>query len=386
VIENYVQALLTDRRDSLDDAGKNGIKVVGYLPGGYVPEELIHASGAIPICLSNGGEAQVAREGLSVLPHVICPFARAQVGEALLGRDPFYKALDLVVVPSTCQHLRIVGDVWEYYGGPEVFKLGVPYDPSDGFSLTYYKNRLADLRAKLERITGREVSDEAIRASITTYNRLRSLLKKISLTRQNEGPSVSAFDFARLNHASLYADPVKTVSTLESVYRDLTCGASAPSGGKRPRLLLAGPNLAHGDYDVLVMIDEVGGRVVVEDIFEGFRDYWQDEVDDGDPLEALAASYCLGRLPSVFMRSSSHRRIEFLLRLAQEFKVRGVVWYELLCCECYDQESYLVERKLREAGIPMIAIESDYGDLKVGAVRTRLEAFVELLQGGFVDA
>ncbi|MBN1631460.1 MAG: 2-hydroxyacyl-CoA dehydratase, partial [Thermoleophilia bacterium] len=68
------------------------------------------------------------------------------------------------------------------------------------------------------------------------------------------------------------------------------------------------------------------------------------------------------------------------------FDVQGVLWYQLLCCELYDEESYLFEKVLRERGIPMLVVESDYHNLAVGPVKTRLEAFVEILQGGPVDA
>jgi len=110
-----VGSLIEARLRSLAEARARGTKVVGYLAGGYVPYELIYASGAIPLCLSHGGDARSAEQALSLVPNVICPFARAQIGETLLRANPFYTTLDLAVVPSTCQHLKQVGDVWEHY-------------------------------------------------------------------------------------------------------------------------------------------------------------------------------------------------------------------------------------------------------------------------------
>ena len=75
---------LRDRPAQLRAAKKNGVKIVGYFPGNYVPEELIYASGAIPLCLTHGGSARPADAALALLPQIICPFARAQVGERLL--------------------------------------------------------------------------------------------------------------------------------------------------------------------------------------------------------------------------------------------------------------------------------------------------------------
>jgi benzoyl-CoA reductase/2-hydroxyglutaryl-CoA dehydratase subunit BcrC/BadD/HgdB len=88
MIVTDIDALVRDRLKGLDEARSSGTKIVGYFPGGYVPGELIYASGAIPLCLAHGGDARKADEGLAVLPSVICPFARAQVGEMLLETNP----------------------------------------------------------------------------------------------------------------------------------------------------------------------------------------------------------------------------------------------------------------------------------------------------------
>ena len=108
---------LRDRPASLKEAKDKGTKIIGYFPGNYVPEEIIYASGAIPICLTDGGNPHPAEIALSVVPHIICPFARAQVGERLLKTNPYYRMLDMVIAPITCQHLKKVAEVWEYSGG-----------------------------------------------------------------------------------------------------------------------------------------------------------------------------------------------------------------------------------------------------------------------------
>ena len=81
MIEKHLANHLRDRPASLKEAKDKGTKIIGYFPGNYVPEEIIYASGAIPICLTDGGSPHPADTALSVVPQIICPFARAQVGE-----------------------------------------------------------------------------------------------------------------------------------------------------------------------------------------------------------------------------------------------------------------------------------------------------------------
>jgi benzoyl-CoA reductase/2-hydroxyglutaryl-CoA dehydratase subunit BcrC/BadD/HgdB len=377
-------------------------KVVGYFPGPYVPEELIYAAGARPVCLAYGGSAQVADHALSLLPPVICPFARAQVGEMLLKTSPVYQAIDMLVVPSTCQHLRKVGDLWEYYESTDVFKLGVPYDPDESLGLTYYRDRLADLRVRLEGLTERAVTDSAIFDAIAVYDRLRDALRAIGATRRTVPPAISGLEFMKLSHASLASDPVEAAATLEARLGELqACHATeagrAGSAVTKPRLMLIAPNVAIGDYGILEIIESAGASIVIEDVFEGMLDYRQPATGSGgspegrgaasgDPLDALVRARLVGRVPAAFMRSSTVPRFESVSQLIHDYRVQGVVWYQLLGCEFYDQEVFFFENRLREAGIPMLVIESNYDDVRSGAVLTRLEAFLEVVQGGPADA
>ncbi|MBN1321936.1 MAG: 2-hydroxyacyl-CoA dehydratase [Thermoleophilia bacterium] len=385
MIDERLDSLVTDRLAAIQRAKSEGVKVVGYLPGPYVPEELIYASGALPVCLAYGGDAQVSDYALSLLPPIICPFSRAQAGEMLLKTNPVYDAIDMVVVPSTCQHYRMVGDVWEHQEWTDIFKLGVPYDPREEVSLVYFRDRMADLRERLESLTGKEITVASIKGAIAVYDRLREALRNISLLRRNLPPGVSGLEFMKLNHASLIGDPVATAEVLEAFYSERL--AAEPGEGDGPaRLLLVGPNVGIGDYGILEMVESAGATVVMEDVFEGVRDYWCTVGQEGDPLDALTRAHLTDRVPAAFMRSSTGPRFDLMSKTIPLFQVEGVIWYELLCCEFYDQEAYFYENKLRELNIPMLMIESNYDDLRSGSIRTRLEAFLEVVQGGPADA
>jgi benzoyl-CoA reductase/2-hydroxyglutaryl-CoA dehydratase subunit BcrC/BadD/HgdB len=371
---------LENRPSQLREAKKNGIKIIGYFPGNYVPEEIIYASGAVPLCLIHGGDHRPADAGLSILPQVICPFARAQIGERLLKENPYYNMLDLVVAPITCQHLKKVAEIWEYYGELEIFKLGVPHQHGYDFEVEYYQNRLKALRDRLQATTGNKITPEKIGKAIGLYNRMRDLFKKISLLRRNSSP-FNALDFIKLNHASFYADPAFMVDILDSIYRELK-SERLPVQTKAPRVLLVGPNLGYGDYRIPELVKEAGAEIVIEELCEGMRYYWQEIENKGDLFQALARGYLVDREPCAFMRYSAKKRFDFTLKLVKDFNVAGIIWYELLHCETYDSESYYLAKKMAEQNIPVLILESDYGMADAGQIKTRLEAFIEIVKGG----
>jgi benzoyl-CoA reductase/2-hydroxyglutaryl-CoA dehydratase subunit BcrC/BadD/HgdB len=373
---------LDNRPTQLMEAKEKGVKVVGYFPGNYVPEELIYASGGIPLCLVHGGNLQSADAALAVVPQVICPFARAQIGERLLQRNPYYRMIDMLIAPVTCQHLRKVAEIWEYRNELEIFKLGIPQQYGNDFEVEYYKNRLTALKDRLQALTKTEITDEKLSDAIQLYNRMRELLRKINLTRQTDPPVLKALDFIKLNHASYYADPEFMVEVLESVYREIKDKQPAAKAKTNdPRILLLGPNIGYGDYTVLEMVQSAGGEIVIEEICEGVRYYWNDINDQGDLFQALTRGYLIDRLPCAFMRNSAKKRLDFTMKLIKDFDVSGVIWYELLCCETYDSEAYYFAEKLGELNIPFLILESDYSTAVTGQLKTRITAFIEILKG-----
>jgi len=371
---------LKNRPAQLKEAKKDGAKIIGYFPGNYVPEEIIYASGAVPLCLIHGGNPRPADAGLSVMPQVICPFARAQIGERLLKENPYYDLIDMLVAPVTCQHLKKVAEIWEYEGKLHVFKLGVPHQHNNDFELEYFSDRLKALKNRLQSFTGNEITEEGLRQAIALYNRMRRLLRKISLLRRTASPPLSALEFIKLNHASFYADPVFMVEVLDSVYHELE-SKQAYASTDTPRLLLLGPNIGLGDYAILELIEETGAEVVIEEICEGIRYYWHDIENKGDIFQALTRGYLLDRIPCAFMRYSTRERLDFALKLIDDFNVSGVIWYELQCCETYDSEVYYFTEKMSERDIPVLVVESDYTTATGGQLKTRLQAFVEILKG-----
>ncbi len=382
--EERLAAHLRDRPQQLREAREQGVKVIGYFPGDYVPEEIIWASGAVPICLTHGGSPDIADAALSVVPHIICPFARAQIGERLLKRTPYYGIIDLLVAPITCQHLRKVSEIWEYNGDMEIFKLGIPHYYYGDFELEYYTDRLRVLKDRLQAFTGNVITDVKISEAIELYNRMRTLLKKISLLRRSPDLPLSSLDFVRLNHASFYADPVFMVDVLDSVYQELR-EKTPVSKGRVPRLLLIGPNIANGDYKVLELVEAAGGQIVIEEICEGVRYYWRDIENKGDLIQSLAKGYLADRLPCAFMRNSTRKRFDFAMELAADYNVSGVIWYELLNCETYDSESYFFSKKMGERNMPVLVLESNYGTDYMGMLKSRIEAFIEIVKGGIAQ-
>jgi len=372
---SHLKTILVDLQKSKDD----GRKIVGYPPGGYLPEELVLACGARPICLVRGGDHSVVELAGAYICRWIDTFFRAQIGYGVSGDDPYYNIIDVLTIPITDNHVRAVSDVLAYNTDIEVFPFGVPHT-KEKHALDYYLHGITRLKGKLEELTGVEITDSNLREAIHLCNRERELLRKISLMRKSMQIPISCKDFVALNHGSLLADKGFMVEVLESVHEELKEQCAPPQKG--PRILLTGSTLAMGDLKILDIIDKAGGVIVMEDFAEGIRPYWEDVKTDGDLMDNLADCYFWQRVPPAWFRPGNER-LDFLVKLAKEFNVAGVIWYQLMYRESYKLESYFFADILKsETGLPMLTVESDYDAGETGPMLTRIETFIETLRGG----
>lgn len=375
-IDNLADHIKT-RLVELARAKAGGRKIIGYTPGGYLPEELVLAAGAIPVGMIRGGDHTPVELSGAYICRWIDTFARAQIGYATSGEDPYYNIIDLLAVPLTDNHIRAISDVLDYNTGIEVFPFGVPH-MKEPVTYQYYLRGITRFKEKIEEITGNRISDNALRQTIKLCNRERALLREISLTRRAAPPPLRSQDFVALNHGAHLADKEFMIGVLEGVLREIKERPAPVSSG--PRLLLTGSTLALGDGKVLDICEESGGAIVIEEFAEGIKPYWQEIADDGDPMEAIAEAYFMKRVPPACFRPGKERH-DFLIKLVRDFKADGVIWYELMYRESYKTESYYFPARLRqETGLPMLVIDSDYDPAEVGQMRTRIETFVETLR------
>jgi len=372
-----LSAHLKTRLLDLSKAKEGGRKIVGYTPGGYLPEELVLASGAIPIGLVRGGDHSMVELAGAYICRWIDTFCRAQIGYGVSGEDPYYNIVDLLVVPMTDNHSRAVMDVLDYNTDIEIFPFGVPHT-KDNLALNYYLHGITRLKTRLEHLTGVEVTAPKLSEAINLCNRERELLREISLMRKSQPAPISSRDFVALNHGSFLADKQVMVDVLESVYKELKERGLPSDEG--PRILLTGSTLALGDSKVLDLTEEAGGVIVIEEFAEGIRPYWESVKPDGDLMKALADCYFMRRVPPAWFRPDIER-LDFLVKLAKDFNVSGVIWYQLMYRESYKTESYYFPDILeRETGLPMLTVESDYDPAEVGPLRTRIETFIETIR------
>ena len=373
-----LDAHLKSRITDLGKAKEQGRKIIGYTAGGYLPEELVLACDAIPLCYVQAGDNKALENAGEYICRWFDPFWRSQVAFLTSGKDPYYNIADLIVIPITDNHVRTLSNTVGYYTPEkELFVYGVPH-VKDDLALEYYLQGINRLKKKLEEFTGVKIDESRLKQSVQLCNRERELFRQISQMRKSENIAVSSKDFVALNHGSYLADKSVMIDILESFIQE--ANTSAPLSNKNPRILLTGSTLAQGDSKVTDIIEDSGGVVVMEEFAEGIRPYWNDVKLDGDLMDNLAKSYFMDRICPGWFRPGTER-LDFLINLAKDYKVAGLVWYQLMYRESYKVESYFFPEILKKkTGLNMLVVESEYGYAEISPMETRIETFINTIR------
>jgi benzoyl-CoA reductase/2-hydroxyglutaryl-CoA dehydratase subunit BcrC/BadD/HgdB len=143
----------------------------------------------------------------------------------------------------------------------------------------------------------------------------------------------------------------------------------------RPRLFLVGAVL--DEPRILELIEELGARVVGDDLCSGSRPFEGQVGPAGDPVAALA-DYYLQRPPCPAKYQAGYDAGAALLVRVRRVQAEGVVFVLQKFCDPHAFERALVGPVLDRAGIPQLVLEIEQ-TASIEALRTRLQAFVEML-------
>ena len=357
---------------------ENGGKVFGTFCV-YVPDEIVIAADAIATGLCGGSQFWVPG-GEKVLPTNTCPLIKASVGARLDRTCPFFRIADMYVGETTCDGKK---KAWEILAGDvPVYVMDLPQMKREK-DVQKWAEEIKDFKAVVEKETGNEVTAEKLAAAIKTVNGKRKALARLYDFRKNEKLPISGKDCLLISQIAFYDDPTRfaqmTNRLCDELEKRVADGVSVFAEGTK-RIMLTGTPLAIPNWKLHNIIETSGGAVVCEEMCTGTR-YFERLVDEtketvDEQIQAIADRY-MGINCACFTPNTG--RIDDIIRLAKEYNVDGVIDVNLKFCSLYDTEGYSVEAALKEAGIPVLGIETDYVDSDAEQLRTRISAFIEML-------
>ncbi len=350
-----------------------GKKVLGWLCT-YVPEEVIHAAGALPIRITGYSEEMELEDGNAYLYINNCSFSRSCLQ---LGLRKEYDFLDGVVGGSTCDGARRLFDLWRYYLKPPFFQvLTVPRKSTERAHELYY-SQIEDFKNNLEIFMGKKITDEDLLNSIKVMNESRSLLRELYELRKLDEPLISGQETMEVLNGSFHMHKEQFNAQLKELIGDLKKSGSGLKA--KARLMLVGSVMTNPEF--VKSIEELDVLVVSDELCTSTR-YWYDPVvleGAKNPLEAISRRY-LNNFPCARMYPSTDR-FDRIVKLAREARVDGIISQTIRYCVPYAHDIPLLSDRLKAEGIPLLTLDVEYGTSGSGQIRTRVQAFIEMVEG-----
>lgn len=351
------------------------------------PEELVYAAGAIPIRLCSGC-FDAAKLSEDYLPRDCCPLVKSSMGLSARRGLKIFDLCDVVIVPTTCDSKRKLGE--ELSSRTTVWMLEVPHVKESEYAKRIWIEQMWALKNRLETLVTddgrgcRKITASLLGRSIDDSLRAQREIRRLLDLRKKDEPPISGRQAAAVINSYAYAPVGEWTAALARLNIELSAGGGprGKGGSGRPRIYLAGSPVVFPNMKVPELVEEMGGVVVADESCAGDR-YLYDPVGATertltDQITALASRYMAPCVCPSF--APNQDRLFVMKRNLRDYAVDGVLYHVLKGCVVYDFEVARVERMLKELGIPMIRVETDYHPEDVEQLRTRVEAFVEMLK------
>ncbi len=357
-------------------AAESGRKVVGYMPV-YVPRELIHAGGMLPLGVLGGGDNLEVIHGDAYFQSYICRIPRSTVELAISGRLDF---VDGMLFPSICDVIRNLSGMWKLTY-PELYTryFDVPQNYKDEIGGNYYVNELRELKQGLEGICGRDISDDDIRRSVAVFNENRKLVNEVYAYRAKQPWKAPSWHVYLLMRAGMTL-PVEDHSQLLQNY---LAAAEAEDAAMRDncRIILQGMFCEQPPLNLIKSIEFSGCYIVDDDCMLVNRWLLQDVPAEGDPVVNLAEAFLkYSTETAAKYEPDGARKGAYLIDAVRTRGAEGVIFAAPSFCDPALLDRPMLAGALTRANIPHISFKYAENSGQMQPIREQAGTFADSIK------
>ena len=353
-----------------------GRKVVGYMPI-YVPRELIHAGGMLPLGILGGGDQLEVIHGDAYYQSYICRIPRSTIELGVSGRLDF---VDGMLFPSICDVIRNLSGMWKMlFPNVYVRYFDVPQNYRDDIGGNYYVNELTELRHDLGELRGKPIADDELRNSIALYNENRRLVRELYAFRAErpwQAPAAEAYLVLR-------AGLVLPVEEHSAMLRDYLAAARAEERPRRDncRVVVTGAFCEQPPLNLIKSLELAGCYVVDDDLLLVTRWLTADTLIEGDPLRNLASAFLhQSEATAARYEPDLKEKGQHLVRAVKRSGAEGVIFAAPSFCDPALLDRPMQQHVLKDAGIPYIAFKYAENSGQMQPIREQAGTFSDSIK------
>ena len=379
-------AALVDRADALfrDQAlaavrswkARTGGLAVGFLPI-YVPRELLHAQGVLPVGLMGGRPDLEIIKGDAYYQSYICHLPRSTIE---LGLNGSYGALDGLIFPAICDVIRNLSGMWQMlFPNVLVHYLDVPQNFDAAIGGAFYRHDLESLSKALEGRGARPLTDEALRRSIALYNENRRLVRELYALRRREPWKVPTHELYVVIRAGLLV-PVEESTPMFAEYLALTSADDSRQPQDQARVLVTGSFCEQPPLALIKTLERSGCYIVDDDFVQVHRFIRSDIPVDCDPLQRLVDALLTDAVASPTRYIADEVKGADLGRRVKESGAEGVLFCAPSFCDPALLDQPMAVRATERTGIPWTAFKYAENNGQFQVIREQAGTFSDSIK------
>ena len=357
-------------------AAEEGRKVIGYLPV-YVPEEIIHAAGMLPLGIMGGGDQMEVIHGDAYYQSYICRIPRSTIELGITKRLDF---VDGMLFPSICDVIRNLSGMWKLEF-PDVYVryIDLPQNYKDDIGGEFYQKEMRELLDGLEKLSGRKVSDEDIRNSIKVYNVNRDLIRELYNIRSETPWKVPTSELYLLCRAGLVI-PVEEHNVMLREYLDAVIDEDRPMKDNC-RVVINGSFCEQPPLNLIKSI-EIAGCYIVDDDYIQINRWLKKEVPtDGAPLEELAKAFLHNSGDTAAKYAETEEDVgKQLIESVKENGAEGVIFAAPSFCDPALLWRPMLADRCTENNIPHISFKYAENSGQMAPIREQAGTFADSIK------
>jgi len=357
-------------------AAAPGRKAIGYMPI-YVPREIVHAAGMLPVGIFGGGDQIEVIQGDAYYQSYICRIPRSTLELGLTGR---LDCLDGMLFPSICDVIRNLSGMWQILFKDKYVKyFDVPQNYDDSIGGEFYVREMQVMREDLGKLRGKPISDDELRASIAVYNENRRALRDLYAYRSQKPWQAPTSEVYLVLRAGCVLPP----EAHTRLVREYIAAADAEKRALRDnaRVVLTGAFCEQPPLSLIKSIEMAGCYIVDDDFMLVMRWLLDDVPATGDPLDELSKAF-LHRSASTASKYDDKKadKGQFLLKQVKTNAGEGVIFAAPSFCDPALLERPMLQEVLAKYKVPYTAFKYAENTGQMAPIREQAGTFADSIK------
>jgi benzoyl-CoA reductase subunit C len=357
-------------------AAHPGAKAIGYMPI-YVPREIVHAAGMLPVGIFGGGDQLEVIQGDAYYQSYICRIPRSTIELGLTGK---LDCLDGMLFPSICDVIRNLSGMWQIMFKDKYVKyFDLPQNYDDSTGGAFYVHEMHTLCGDLEKISNRKITDDDLRRSIAVYNENRRAIRELYAYRAQKPWQAPTSEVYLVLRAGAVLPPEEH-TVLVRQYIGETDKEKRPQRDNA-RVVLTGSFCEQPPLGLIKSI-EMAGCYVVDDDFQLCQSMLLDDVSlEKDPLQALSEAF-LHRSAQTSSKYDEKKEDKgrHLLRQVKTRGAEGVIFAAASFCDPALLERPMLLEILAKHKVPYTAFKYAENTGQMAPIREQTGTFADSIK------